>query len=93
MHTLSHRSDPVATAQRLISSPLRRLAALVARGWAAWCDALSARRQQRALRQLDDSTLRDLGLARCEISSLAAELRGHAEATRVWALRAERRPA
>jgi uncharacterized protein YjiS (DUF1127 family) len=39
-----------------------------------------------ALRQLDDRTLRDLGFDRCEIRSVAAELTGEAERTRVRTL-------
>jgi uncharacterized protein YjiS (DUF1127 family) len=39
-----------------------------------------------ALRRLDDCTLRDLGFDRSEIASVAAELRGDAERTRVRAI-------
>jgi uncharacterized protein YjiS (DUF1127 family) len=52
--------------------------------------ALAHHRQRRqavaiydALRQLDDHTLRDLGFDRSEIRSVAAEVTGEAECTRV----------
>ena len=55
--------------------------------------ALARHRQRRqagvaydALRQLDDRTLRDLGFDRSEIMSVAAEVAGEAECTRVRAL-------
>ena len=56
--------------------------------------ALTRYRQRRhagaaydALRQLDDRALHDLGLDRSEITSVAAELAGETERTRVRALR------
>lgn len=39
-------------------------------------------RQRRVLAQLDERTLKDIGVHRAEIDSLSAELGGHAEATR-----------
>jgi len=65
--------------QRLLSAAVRGLADLTARGWAAWCERQLARHNQRALRELDDRTLRDLGLSRGELAWLAAELRGRSE--------------
>lgn len=76
--------------QRLLSNALRHLLALAARGWAAWRQTQLARGHQRALRELDDRALRDLGLTRGEIASLEAELHGATQATRVLALQARR---
>ena len=39
-----------------------------------------------ALAQVDDRTLRDLGLDRSEIGSIAAEVEGRAERTRIRSL-------
>jgi uncharacterized protein YjiS (DUF1127 family) len=53
--------------------------------------AEAARRRaarRRALARLDAATLRDLGLARCEIDSVLAEAEGQAEATRTRVLMA-----
>jgi uncharacterized protein YjiS (DUF1127 family) len=99
MHALAHRPDPATPAHRsqgfggighftLSSSALRHFVALAARGIAAWRRARRERTSDRALRELDDRTLRDLGLTRGEIASLGAELGGVAEPTRVWALHA-----
>src|SRR5688572_27097399 len=54
--------------QRLFSAALRGLAELTARGWAAWRELQLARRNQHAWRELDDRTLRDLGLSRGELA-------------------------
>jgi uncharacterized protein YjiS (DUF1127 family) len=69
--------------QGLSASLQRRLVALALRLWSAWCQAQFARASQRALRDLDDRTLRDIGLTRSEIPSLVAELGGVAESTRI----------
>lgn len=60
------------------SRAMRRLRALVplARRW------LRDARRQQELQQLDDATLRDLGLTRSEIASVVSELGGRAAATR-----------
>lgn len=50
---------------------------------ARWQQYRQAREIQRALSELDDRTLHDLGLYRGEIGSVAAELTGSAERTRM----------
>lgn len=65
------------------------------RGWVERTRLRQQRRQQmhgiyRALHELDDVTLRDLGFHRCEILSVAAEAVGEAERTRVRASLAPR---
>ena len=48
-----------------------------------WQQYRQAREIRRALAELDDRTLHDLGLYRGEIGSVAAELSGNAERTRM----------
>jgi uncharacterized protein YjiS (DUF1127 family) len=80
-------SDPARGAR----SPRRGAIALIAhavRSALAWRRARQQARSARdALRGLDDRALRDLGIDRSEISSLAAEFAGEAERTRVRAMR------
>jgi len=45
--------------------------------------ALRRRREWGALCELSDATLRDLGIARCELGSIRAELDGRQAATRM----------
>ena len=58
-------------------------------------DEWRQRRQVRdthiALQELDGATLRDLGLSRAELASLAGELHGDLSATRARALQSLRR--
>lgn len=60
---------------RAAARGVQRLAARWQR-WRAWV------RTRRAIERLDDAALRDLGFARAEAASLAAELHGLAPATR-----------
>ena len=53
----------------------------------SWSRARSARATYRALRELDTRTLHDLGLDRSEMRSMAAEIAGESDRTRVQALR------
>jgi uncharacterized protein YjiS (DUF1127 family) len=55
--------------------------------YASWSRARSARATYRALSQLDARTLRDLGIDHSEMGSVAAEIAGEADRTRVQALR------
>lgn len=54
---------------------------------ASWSRARAARATYLALRDLDSHTLHDLGLDRSEMRSVAAEIAGESERTRVQALR------
>jgi uncharacterized protein YjiS (DUF1127 family) len=58
------------------------LANFVGRAYAAWRRGQRRRATCASLRGLDSHTLRDLGITSCEISSVAAEIAGAAEATR-----------
>lgn len=54
---------------------------------ASWSRARAARATYLALRDLDSHTLHDLGLDRSETQSVAAEIAGESDRTRVQALR------
>lgn len=54
---------------------------------ASWAQARSARATYRALCDLDDRALHDIGLDRSEMRSVAAEIAGQADRTRAQALR------
>ena len=56
----------------------------------AWCRYQLARATYRALRGLDERTLHDIGFHRSEIFSVAAEIGGTVEATRIHALTTSR---
>jgi uncharacterized protein YjiS (DUF1127 family) len=63
----------------------RSARALLARALRAWVRHREARGTAIELHALDDRTLRDLGFSRAEIGSVAAELSGSAERTRLLA--------
>jgi len=76
-----------------LSSPapwraLQAIADLLRRGHVAWRRQSEARRSYLALRDLDERSLRDLGLDRSELGSLVAEIDGRAGPTRVRVLQA-----
>jgi uncharacterized protein YjiS (DUF1127 family) len=75
---------------RTLATGLRALGALVIRAHAAWEQHSRARAYYRTLQQLDDHTLRDLGFDRSELSSIASELTGVADATRARTQQTER---
>jgi uncharacterized protein YjiS (DUF1127 family) len=68
---------------RSIAAALRRVAAVAARMRAQWQRRRKARATYLALSRLDSRTLRDLGFDRSEIQSVAAEISGSADSTRV----------
>lgn len=82
------------TIVRLVDAPRRASLAQIARAFAdlaadallravaKWRARRMARAARAALAQLDDRTLKDLGLHRSELPSVAAELAREAEATR-----------
>jgi len=74
------------TLGEIIVALMQALAAFARQSLARHRQRRQARSTYDALRQLDDRTLRDLGLERSEIRSVAAEVAGEAERTRVRAL-------
>jgi len=77
--TLSLKPSFGLQAERLVRSVARRVGA----AWAARQRRRLAHAAVRTLDDLDARTLRDLGLHRSELSSLAAELAGDARPQRV----------
>ena len=66
----------------LIAGAIRSLGAALAKGYARYRQMRAARETYYALQQLDDRALSDLGFARDEIRSVAAEMSGKAEHSR-----------
>lgn len=81
----AHRSRELA---RIIAAAWRAAGALAGQAIANWRRAGEARATRRMLSGLGDHTLRDLGLHRSEILSLAAEVHGTVASTRVYRGRA-----
>ena len=79
----THRS---AALQKVVEAAIAALAGSVRRGLAAWRRARDERATYRALHALDSRTLHDIGLDLSEARSVAAELVGAADRTRVHAL-------
>ena len=79
----AHRSF---TLGEIIVAAIQAAGAIARRAHARHRQRRQARVAYDLLRQLDDRTLRDLGFDRSEIASVAAELTGEAEYTRVRAL-------
>ena len=70
----------------IIIAVFRAAGASARQAYARYRQRQEARATCAALRDLDDRMLRDLGLDRSEITSIAAEMTGEAEHTRVRAL-------
>ena len=85
--TLEARSERSASLAAIVATLAAAVASAVRRLHASWSMARSARATYRALRQLDARTLHDLGLDRSEMRSLAAEIAGESDRTRIQALR------
>jgi uncharacterized protein YjiS (DUF1127 family) len=66
----------------LIAGATRGIGAAVLRAWARYRQSRHARATYDALHQLDDRSLHDLGFAREEIRSVAAEMAGQAQYSR-----------
>jgi uncharacterized protein YjiS (DUF1127 family) len=80
------RADRSFTLGEIIVAVIQAAGAIARRAYARHRRRRQARAIYNALHQLDDRTLRDLGFDRSEIRSVAAEVTGEAERTRVRAL-------
>jgi uncharacterized protein YjiS (DUF1127 family) len=78
MSTLTHSIVHTTALQRFVHAVVASLRTTAA----AWQRARRQRAAMRAMEALDDRTLADIGFARCEIGSVAAELIGATRATR-----------
>lgn len=85
--TAGRRSD---RSLQIVRETLRAVRGFARQTYAAWLQRRRVRAAYLALREVDDRGLRDLGLHRSEILSVAAEIAGAAELTRVRALQARR---
>ena len=66
----------------IFEATLRTAGAVARRGYARWARRRHARATYLALSEIDERTLRDLGLHRSELMSVATEISGGAESTR-----------
>jgi uncharacterized protein YjiS (DUF1127 family) len=67
----------------MLAAAMQAVGALARRAYAGYRQWRQARETYMALRELDDRTLHDLGFARDELISIAAEVAGGTERTRV----------
>jgi uncharacterized protein YjiS (DUF1127 family) len=81
------RTDRTPQCPHVWEARLDAVAAAVRQAYARWNQRRRAADTRRVLEQLDVRTLRDLGVDRSEISSVAAELAGDAEVTRMQVVR------
>jgi uncharacterized protein YjiS (DUF1127 family) len=84
MSTLTQTLVHTTALQRFVHAVVASLRTTAA----AWQRLRRQRAAMRALEALDDRTLADIGFARCEIGSVAAELIGASPATRRQVMRA-----
>ncbi|CAG0949580.1 hypothetical protein BURK1_00116 [Burkholderiales bacterium] len=75
---------------RSAGAPLRAVARVARRLFALWKRSRDVRDTYLALREVDVRTLHDLGIDRSEILSVAAEIGGDADPTRVRSMIARR---
>ena len=85
--TIEARTARSASLAAILATLIAAVTSAVHRLHASWSTARSARATYRALRELDARTLHDLGLDRSEMRSVAAEIAGESDRTRVQALR------
>jgi uncharacterized protein YjiS (DUF1127 family) len=83
LHKTSGMRELVADIARAVAAVSRRL-------YSKWSQRQQAWATYRALRDLDARTLRDIGLDRSELRSIAAEVGGALEVTRMHAVHVER---
>jgi len=76
--------------RELIADIAQWVVAVTRPHFVAWRQRRQARETYRALRELDVRTLRDIGLDRSELHSIAAEVSGAREVTRMHAVHVER---
>lgn len=84
---IESRAARSASLAVILGTLIAAVSAAAHRLYASWSRARSARATYRALRELDTRTLHDLGLDRSEMRSMAAEIAGESDRTRVQALR------
>ena len=85
LHRAAHARRSVLIGDFVVAA-IRATGTIVRQAYARHRQRRKARHAYDALRQLDDHTLRDLGFDRSEIASVAAEVTGAAERTRVRTL-------
>jgi uncharacterized protein YjiS (DUF1127 family) len=85
--TIEARAARSASVAAVLATLIAAATSAAHRLHASWSMARSARATYRALRELDVRTLHDLGLDRSEMRSVAAEIAGESDRTRVQALR------
>jgi uncharacterized protein YjiS (DUF1127 family) len=88
MSTFTHTIVHTTALQRFVHAVVGSLRTTAAAWQRARRQRAAMRASMRAMEALDDRTLADIGFARAEIGSVAAELIGAARATRRHAMQA-----